>query len=588
MAREKELRRSLAVFPIGTVMKLTDLTARQIRYYEDQGLIQPERTAGNRRMYSLNDMDRLLEIKDFLNDGYNIAAIKHEYEKRKIRVQQKRVALTDADVRRILHDELLQQGRFTTPSQQFGNLRISLRFELLFLVFIKETPIMAITAADIRREVKEKNVTFLRLMFSDILGIMKNVEIPATDEQLDKVLSNKVMFDGSSIEGFVRINESDMYLYPDLDTWTVFPWGDENGSVAGLICDIYTSAGEPFAGDPRGNLKKALRHMEEVGYKSFNLGPEPEFFLLKLDEQGNPTLEVNDKGGYFDLAPTDLADNTRREIVNVLTEMGFEVEASHHEVGVGQHEIDFKYTEVLKACDNIQIFKLVVKTIARKHGLYATFMAKPKYGIAGSGMHCNMSLFTEEGNAFFDPEDPHGMQLSQDAYYFLGGLMKHAYNYTAIINPTVNSYKRLVPGYEAPVYIAWAGSNRSPLIRVPASRGMGTRLELRSVDPMANPYLAMAVLLEAGLDGIINKIEAPAPIETNIYSMSPEERKEAGIIDLPSTLRNALKALETDEVVRQALGNHIYTNFLDAKRLEWASYATFVSQWEIDNYLDLY
>lgn len=248
--------------------------------------------------------------------------------------------------------------------------------------------------------------------------------------------------------------------------------------------------------------------MEEVGYKSFNLGPEPEFFLFKLDEQGNPTLEVNDKGGYFDLAPTDLADNTRREIVNVLTEMGFDVEASHHEVAVGQHEIDFKYTDVLKACDNIQIFKLVVKTIARKHGLYATFMAKPKYGIAGSGMHCNMSLFTEEGNAFFDPEDPRGMQLSQDAYYFLGGLMKHAYNYTAIINPTVNSYKRLVPGYEAPVYIAWAGSNRSPLIRVPASRGMGTRLELRSVDPMANPYLALAVLLEAGLDGIINKIDA--------------------------------------------------------------------------------
>ena len=588
MAREKELRRSLAVFPIGTVMKLTDLTARQIRYYEDQGLIQPERTAGNRRMYSLNDMDRLLEIKDFLDDGYNIAAIKHEYEEREVRAQQKQTALTDADVRRILHDELLQQGRFTTPSQQFGNLRIELRFKLLFLVCIKETPIMAITAADIRREVKEKNVTFLRLMFSDILGVMKNVEIPATDEQLDKVLSNKAMFDGSSIEGFVRINESDMYLYPDLDTWTVFPWGDENGAVAGLICDIYTSAGEPFAGDPRGNLKKALRHMEEVGYKSFNLGPEPEFFLFKLDEQGNPTLEVNDKGGYFDLAPTDLADNTRREIVNVLTEMGFDVEASHHEVAVGQHEIDFKYTDVLKACDNIQIFKLVVKTIARKHGLYATFMAKPKYGIAGSGMHCNMSLFTEEGNAFFDPEDPRGMQLSQDAYYFLGGLMKHAYNYTAIINPTVNSYKRLVPGYEAPVYIAWAGSNRSPLIRVPASRGMGTRLELRSVDPMANPYLALAVLLEAGLDGIINKIDAPDPVETNIYSMSPEERKEAGIIDLPSTLRNALKALETDEVVRQALGNHIYTNFLDAKRMEWASYATFVSQWEIDNYLDIY
>ncbi len=448
---------------------------------------------------------------------------------------------------------------------------------------------MTITAEDIRREVKEKNVTFLRLMFTDILGVMKNVEIPATDEQLDKVLSNKAMFDGSSIEGFVRINESDMYLYPDLDTWIVFPWGDENGAVAGLICDIYTAEGEPFVGDPRGNLKRNMKRMQEMGYKSFNLGPEPEFFLFKMDENGNPTLDVNDKGGYFDLAPTDLADNTRREIVNVLTQMGFEVEASHHEVAVGQHEIDFKYDDVLKACDNIQLFKLVVKTIARKHGLYATFMAKPKFGINGSGMHCNMSLFDNEGNnAFFDPEDPRGMQLSEDAYYFLGGLMKHAYNYTAIINPTVNSYKRLVPGYEAPVYIAWAGRNRSPLIRVPASRGMGTRLELRSVDPTANPYLALSVLLGSGLEGIENKIEAPEPIETNIYAMTVEERRQAGIVDLPSTLHNALKALEEDEVVKAALGTHIYTNFLDAKRIEWASYATYVSQWEIDNYLDLY
>ncbi len=448
---------------------------------------------------------------------------------------------------------------------------------------------MAITADDIRREVKEKNVTFLRLMFSDIAGTMKNVEIPATEEQLDKVLSNKAMFDGSSIEGFVRINESDMYLYPDIDTWTVFPWGGENGAVAGLICDIYTAQGEPFPGDPRGNLKRALRHMEEVGFKSFNLGPEPEFFLFKMDEQGNPTLEVNDKGGYFDLAPTDLADNTRREIVNVLTKMGFEVEASHHEVAVGQHEIDFKYSDVLKACDHIQIFKLVVKTIARKHGLYATFMAKPKFGINGSGMHCNMSLFDAQGNnAFFDPEDPNGMQLSQNAYYFLGGLMEHAYNYTAIVNPTVNSYKRLVPGYEAPVYIAWAGQNRSPLIRVPASRGIGTRLELRSVDPTANPYLALAVLLESGLDGIENKIEAPAPVESNIYVMTEDERKSAGIRDLPSTLHNAVKALQEDEVVKAALGDHIYPNFIEAKRMEWASYAAFVSQWEVDNYLDLY
>ncbi|MGT2934532.1 type I glutamate--ammonia ligase [Streptococcus castoreus] len=448
---------------------------------------------------------------------------------------------------------------------------------------------MAITVADIYREVNEKNVTFLRLMFTDIMGIMKNVEIPATKEQLEKVLSNKAMFDGSSIEGFVRINESDMYLYPDLDTWIVFPWGDENGAVAGLICDIYTAEGEPFSGDPRGNLKKALKHMDEVGYQSFNLGPEPEFFLFKMDDSGNPTLEVNDNGGYFDLAPTDLADNTRREIVNVLTKMGFEVEASHHEVAVGQHEIDFKYDGALKACDNIQIFKLVVKTIARKHGLYATFMAKPKFGINGSGMHCNISLFDKEGNnAFYDENDSRGMQLSKDAYYFLGGLMKHAYNFTAITNPTVNSYKRLVPGYEAPVYVAWAGRNRSPLIRVPASRGKGTRLELRSVDPTANPYLALAVLLEAGLDGIENKIDAPTPVEANIYTMTVEEREAAGIVDLPSTLHNALKALQTDEVVREALGDHIYTNFLEAKRIEWASYATFVSQWEIDNYLHNY
>ncbi|EHJ51976.1 type I glutamate--ammonia ligase [Streptococcus macacae] len=448
---------------------------------------------------------------------------------------------------------------------------------------------MAITAADIRHEVEEKNVTFLRLMFTDILGIMKNVEIPATEEQLNKILSNKAMFDGSSIEGFVRINESDMYLYPDLNTWTVFPWGDENGAVGGLICDVYTAEGEPFAGDPRGNLKKALRHMENVGYKSFNLGPEPEFFLFKMDELGNPTTEVNDKGGYFDLAPTDLADNTRREIVNVLTKMGFEVEASHHEVAVGQHEIDFKYADVLTACDKIQLFKLVVKTIARKHGLYATFMAKPKFGINGSGMHCNMSLFDADGkNVFFDPEDPKGMQLSETAYQFLGGLIKHAYSYTAIMNPTVNSYKRLVPGYEAPVYIAWAGRNRSPLIRVPASRGVSTRLELRSVDPTANPYLALAVLLESGLDGIENKIEAPAPVESNIYAMTVEERKAAGIADLPSTLHNALKALQEDEVVKAALGNHIYTSFLEAKRIEWSSYAAFVSQWEVDNYLDLY
>ena len=363
--------------------------------------------------------------------------------------------------------------------------------------------------------------------------------------------------------------------------------GDENGKVAGLICDVYNPDGTPFAGDPRGNLKRALTHMEATGFKSFNLGPEPEFFLFKLDEKGNPTLEVNDQGGYFDLAPTDTADNTRREIVNVLTDLGFEVEASHHEVAVGQHEIDFKYTNVLEACDNIQIFKLVVKTIAREHGLYATFMAKPKFGINGSGMHCNMSLFDQEGNnAFYDPKGE--LELSETAYHFLGGILDHAYNFTAITNPTVNSYKRLVPGYEAPVYIAWAGRNRSPLVRVPASRGKGTRLELRAVDPTANPYLALAVLLECGLDGIERKLEAPAPVENNIYMMSGDERKAVGITDLPSTLHNAVKALREDDVVKAALGQHIYTNFVETKKVEWASYAQFVSQWEIDNYLYLY
>ncbi|MDR1473955.1 MAG: type I glutamate--ammonia ligase [Lactobacillales bacterium] len=442
------------------------------------------------------------------------------------------------------------------------------------------------TAADIRREIKEEGVTFLRLMFTDILGILKNVEVPATEEQLDKIFENKMMFDGSSIEGFVRINESDMYLYPDLSTWIVFPWSAEHGKVAGLICDVYNPDGTPFVGDPRGNLKRALEHMEKAGFTSFNLGPEPEFFLFKLDVDGKPTLEVNDHGGYFDLAPTDLAENTRREIVNTLTELGFEVEASHHEVAIGQHEIDFKYANALEACDNIQLFKLVVKTIARKHGLHATFMAKPKFGINGSGMHCNMSLFKDGKNVFWDENGE--MELSQTAYHFLGGLIKHARSFTAITNPTVNSYKRLVPGYEAPVYVAWAGRNRSPLIRVPAARGMSTRLELRSVDPTANPYLALAVLLECGLDGIKEKMQAPEPVEVNIYAMTDEKRVTAGIKDLPSTLRSAVKSLQKDEIVVDALGSHIYENFVEAKKIEWAAYAQTVSQWEQETYLELY
>lgn len=440
------------------------------------------------------------------------------------------------------------------------------------------------TTEDIKRIASEENVRFLRLMFTDIMGTIKNVEVPVS--QLEKVLDNKMMFDGSSIEGFVRIEESDMYLHPDLTTWMIFPWESDHGKVARLICDIYNPDGTPFAGDPRGNLKRALSNMEEMGFTSFNLGPEPEFFLFKLDENGEITTDLNDAGGYFDFAPTDLGENCRRDIVLELENLGFEVEASHHEVAPGQHEIDFKYANVVEACDNIQTFKLVVKTIARKHGLHATFMPKPLFGINGSGMHCNMSLFKGKENAFYDVDGD--MQLSTTAYNFLGGLMKHARAYTAVCNPIVNSYKRLVPGYEAPVYVAWSGCNRSPLIRVPESRGLSTRLELRSVDPSANPYLAMAVLLEAGLDGIRNDLTPPPSVDRNIYVMNEQEREEAQIQDLPSTLHNALKELRKDQVMIDALGQHIFCNFNEAKRMEWASFRQTVSEWEREQYLELY
>lgn len=440
------------------------------------------------------------------------------------------------------------------------------------------------TAAEIKQNAKEENVRFLRLMFTDIMGTIKNVEVPIS--QLDKVLDNKMMFDGSSIEGFVRIEESDMYLYPDVSTWLIFPWESEHGKVARLICDIYNPDGTPFAGDPRGNLKRNIRNMEKMGYSSFNLGPEPEFFLFKLDEDGEITTDLNDKGGYFDFSPTDMGENCRRDIVLELEKMGFEVEASHHETAPGQHEIDFKYADVIEACDNIQTFKLVVKTIARKHGLHATFMAKPLYGIAGSGMHCNMSLFKGQENVFYDETGE--MQLSQTAYHFMAGLLEHARAFTAVCNPTVNSYKRLVPGFEAPVYVAWSGHNRSPLIRIPEARGLSTRLELRSVDPTANPYLAMAVLLEAGLDGIRRELTPPPAVDRNIYVMTEEEREAAQIYDLPSTIHNAIKALRKDPVMIDALGQHIYGNFNEAKRMEWAAYRQTVSEWEREQYLELY
>src|SRR4051794_17609863 len=426
--------------------------------------------------------------------------------------------------------------------------------------------------------VKEENVRFIRLQFTDILGTIKNVEIPVS--QLSKALDNKMMFDGSSIEGFVRIEESDMYLYPDLDTFVIFPWTSEKGKVARFICDIYHPDGTPFEGDPRNNLRRVLKEMEELGFTDFNLGPEPEFFLFKLDEKGEPTLELNDQGGYFDLAPTDLGENCRRDIVLELEEMGFEIEASHHEVAPGQHEIDFKYADALTACDQIQTFKLVVKTIARKHGLHATFMPKPLYGVNGSGMHCNLSLFKDGQNAFYEPTG--NLELSDTARQFIAGILKHAPSFTAVTNPTVNSYKRLVPGYEAPCYVAWSARNRSPLIRIPASRGLSTRVEVRSVDPSANPYLAMAVILEAGLDGVANQLTPPAPVDRNIYVMNAEERKQHGIDNLPPSLDAALAALAEDEVIIEGLGEHIYENFKEAKEIEFDMFRTTVHQWERD------
>ncbi|MDK6370004.1 MULTISPECIES: type I glutamate--ammonia ligase [Aerococcus] len=441
------------------------------------------------------------------------------------------------------------------------------------------------TAEAIRQEVVAKDVHFLRLAFSDVNGILKNVEVPIS--QLDKVLDNKMMFDGSSIEGFVRIEESDMYLVPDLDTWMIFPWtADEGKRIAILICDIFLPNGDPFPGDPRGNLKRMVAKMNAKGFTAFNLGPEAEFFLFKRDENGQPTTQVNDHGGYFDLAPVDLGENCRRDIVLTLEKLGFEVEASHHECAIGQHEIDFKYDDVVTACDRIQMFKLIVKSIARKHNLHATFMPKPVANIAGSGMHCNMSLFTEEGNAFYEASSETG--LSTTAYQFMAGILKHAKALTAIGNPLVNSYKRLVPGYEAPVYIAWSAQNRSPLIRIPSARGNSTRIELRSVDPSANPYLIMAALIGASLEGIEEGLQPAEATDRNIYSMTESELRQAGIEQLPNSLDHALDEFEQDTSIQEALGQHITENFISSKRLECNEYALQISQWELDHYFRNY
>ena len=436
------------------------------------------------------------------------------------------------------------------------------------------------TKNDIMRLVEENDVKFIRLQFTDVFGQLKNMAITAS--QLKKALDNQCMFDGSSIDGFASIEESDMYLYPDLDSFAIFPWRPQQGRVARLLCDVYKPDGTPFEGDPRYILKKAIKEAADMGY-TFNVGPECEFFLFHTDEEGRPTVKTNDEGGYFDLAPIDGGENCRRDICQTLEEMGFEIETSHHEVAPGQHEVDFKYDDALRTADNIITFKLVVKSIAQRHGLHATFMPKPIFGINGSGMHTNMSLMDSSGNAFYDEKSQSG--LSELAYNFIGGVLKHIKGITGVTNPTVNSYKRLVPGYEAPCYIAWSASNRSTLIRIPATRGMGTRVELRCPDPTCNPYLALAAILKAGLEGVKEKTTPPESVNCSIFSMSKEERKAKNIESLPGTLEAAISAMEKDALVREALGSELFDRYVAAKKAEWDEYRTQVTRWEIEKYL---
>lgn len=440
---------------------------------------------------------------------------------------------------------------------------------------------MGYTKQKILNMAETEDVEFIRLQFTDLFGTLKNVAI--TKSQLAKALDNKIMFDGSSIEGFARIEESDMYLYPDYDTFEILPFRPHQGKVARMICDVYKPDGTQLENDPRFILKKVLKEAADMGY-TFNVGPECEFFLFHTDDNGGPTTITHENAGYFDLGPTDLGENARRDIVLNLEEMGFEVEASHHEVAPAQHEINFKYGEALETADRIMTYKLTVKTIAKRHGLYASFMPKPKYGAAGSGMHINMSLSDKDGNNIFaDTSDENG--LSKEAYSFIAGIMEHMRAMSAVTNPIVNSYKRLVPGYEAPTYIAWSATNRSPLIRVPAAKGPGTRIELRCPDCACNPYLAFAVCLAAGLDGIKRGLTPPASVQQDIFEMTENERLEAGIQSLPRNLYEAIHEMKKSEFMKDVLGEEVFYKYATAKRMEWNEYTSQVTDWEIDRYL---
>ena len=434
---------------------------------------------------------------------------------------------------------------------------------------------------DIIKLVEEEDVEFIRLQFTDISGNLKNLAITAG--QLEKALDKDCMFDGSSIEGFADVEESDMYLHPDYSTLEIFPWRPQQGKVARLICDVYRPDRTPFAGDPRYVLKRAIREAEEMGL-TFRVGAECEFFLFHLDDNGMPTTLTHEKAGYFDVGPVDFGENARRDMVLTLEDMGFVVEASHHDVAPAQHEISFRYDDALTTADNIMTFKLAVRTIAKRHGLHASFMPKPRYGVNGSGMHINMSLLKDGKNIFADEKGAHG--LSRDAYAFLGGVMEHMRCMTAIMNPIVNSYKRLVPGFEAPAYIAWSATNRSALIRIPAAVGDAVRMELRSPDPTANPYLALAAVLRAGLDGIKRQTPVPESVDCNIFHMSEQERSARKIEELPGTLAEAVSCMEKDGFMRKMLGDHVFEKYIALKKEEWNRYRSQVTDWEINEYLN--
>ncbi|OED30287.1 type I glutamate--ammonia ligase [Methanosphaera sp. WGK6] len=436
---------------------------------------------------------------------------------------------------------------------------------------------------EVIKKVDEYDSKFMRFQFVDIHGTPKSLTVSLNKpDDLESIIENGLLFDGSSVAGFVGINDSDLELKPDLSTFSTLPWRPDDKKTCRFICDVYHTDGTPFEGDPRGVLKKSLKIAEDRGYQ-FNMGPEPEFFLIDKDENGN--YIPADTAEYFDVEPLDQGIDIKKEIILGLEELNFNIEVSHHEVAPGQQEIDFRFDDALKTADAVITFKQTIKALVDNLGYKVTFMPKPFYGINGSGMHCNQSLFKDGKNIFYDPDTE--TQLSQEAMYFIGGLLKHSKALSAILSPTINSYKRLVPGYEAPCYIAYGFRNRSTLLRIPASRGLGTRIECRSADPSCNPYLAFAVLLEAGLDGMDNKIEPGEPTEFNAFALTPDEIAAKGIDTLPTSLWEAYHSLEKDEVVKNALGDYVYNQFYNIKRAEWDDYRTRVFDYELDKYLNI-